>query len=195
MSCFLGCINEYDGGFYIDKANVVSRDPCEPANFNKQNVGIYRIQVHGPDLLSLDAVPSHDMGRQIRMAEKHNLPLKIAVMIGNHPAMAMFAATPLDYDESEFAYAARMMGSPLQLTTSGNGMDILANAEMVIEAEMINGKRIHGGRSVSFRGPTVSESGNSTSSVSPVSPIAINRYSRVFTSGARGGRSTTLCWV
>ncbi len=145
-------INEYDGGFYIDKANVVSRDPCEPANFNKQNVGIYRIQVHGPDLLSLDAVPSHDMGRQIRMAEKHNLPLKIAVMIGNHPAMAMFAATPLDYDESEFAYAARMMGSPLQLTTSGNGMDILANAEMVIEAEMINGKRIHEGPFGEFPG-------------------------------------------
>ncbi len=44
-------INEYDGGFYIDKANVVSRDPCEPENFNKQNVGIYRIQVNGLDLM------------------------------------------------------------------------------------------------------------------------------------------------
>ena len=35
-------INEYDGGFYIDKANVVSRDPSDPDHFGKQNVGIYR---------------------------------------------------------------------------------------------------------------------------------------------------------
>ena len=63
-------INEYDGGFYIDKANVVSRDPSAPEDFGKQNVGIYRIQVHGPDMFSLDAVPSHDMGQHIRIAER-----------------------------------------------------------------------------------------------------------------------------
>lgn len=135
-------INELDGGFYIDKANVVSRDPREPDNFNKQNVGIYRIQVHGPALFSLDAVPSHDMGQHIRSAEADGSKLKIAVMIGNHPAMAMFAATPVNYDESEFTYASQMMGAPLALTESGNGVDILANTEMVIEAEMINNERV-----------------------------------------------------
>ena len=135
-------INEYDGGFYIDKANVVSRDPSDPDDFGKQNVGIYRIQVHGPDLFSLDAVPSHDMGQHIRIAERENAKLHIAVMIGNHPALAMFAATPVNYDESEYAYASQMMGAPLQLTTSGNGLDILADSEMVIEAEMVNKERI-----------------------------------------------------
>ena len=80
-------INEYDGGFYIDKANVVSRDPSDPENFGKQNVGIYRIQVHGPDMFSLDAVPSHDMGQHIRIAEREQAELNIAVMIGNHPAL------------------------------------------------------------------------------------------------------------
>ena len=68
-------INEYDGGFYIDKANVVSRDPSDPENFGKQNVGIYRIQVHGPDLFSLDSVPSHDMGQHIRIAERERADL------------------------------------------------------------------------------------------------------------------------
>ena len=136
-------INEYDGGFYIDKANVVSRDPSDPDDFGKQNVGIYRIQVQGPDLFSLDAVPSHDMGQHIRIAEREGaLQLNIAVMIGNHPALAMFAATPVNYDESEYAYASQMMGAPLQLTQSGNGLDILANSEMVIEATMVNKERI-----------------------------------------------------
>ncbi|MEQ8387358.1 MAG: UbiD family decarboxylase [Alphaproteobacteria bacterium] len=135
-------VNEYDGGFYIGKANVVSRDPHEPENFEKQNVGIYRIQVHGPDLITLLSVPSHDMGRQIMAAERDNIPFRIAIMLGNHPAMAMFAATPVGYDESEFAYASEMMGAPISLTESGNGMDILAHSEIVIEAELIQGERL-----------------------------------------------------
>lgn len=135
-------INEYDGGFYIAKANIVSRDPENPDDFNRQNVGIYRIQVHGPDMISILSVPSHDLGRQIMAAESKGLPLKVAIMIGNHPAMCMFAATPVNYDESEFAYASQMMGSPLELTESGNGMDILAHSEMVIEAELANNERV-----------------------------------------------------
>jgi vanillate/4-hydroxybenzoate decarboxylase subunit C len=134
-------INALDGGFYIAKACVVTRDPLEPENFGKQNVGIYRIQVMGPDTFTLLSIPSHDMGRQIMMAEQHNVPLKCSVMIGNHPAMVMFAATPIGYDESEFAYASQMMGSPLRLTTAVNGTDILADSEMVIEGELLLNER------------------------------------------------------
>ena len=65
------------------------------------------------------------------------------MMIGNHPALAMFAGTPVNYDESEYAYASQMMGAPLELTTIGaTGLDILANSEMVIEAVMVNRERI-----------------------------------------------------
>lgn len=38
-------LNDGDGGFYLDKACVVSRDPLDPDNFGKQNVGIYRMEV------------------------------------------------------------------------------------------------------------------------------------------------------
>ena len=134
-------VNSMDGGFYIAKANVVSRDPRDPDNFAKQNVGIYRIQVHGPDEITVLSVASHDLAQQIRMAEADDVPLDIAIMIGNHPAMAMFAATPVNYNESEFAYASQMMGSPIELTSSGNGLDILAGSEMVIEARLVNNRR------------------------------------------------------
>ena len=40
-------LNDGDGGFYIDKAAVVSKDPDDPENCGKQNVGIYRIEVKG----------------------------------------------------------------------------------------------------------------------------------------------------
>ena len=36
-------INECDGGFYLSKASVVSADPDEPDDFDKINVGIYRL--------------------------------------------------------------------------------------------------------------------------------------------------------
>ncbi|MFG3026205.1 UbiD family decarboxylase domain-containing protein [Streptomyces sp. NPDC048254] len=38
-------LNDGDGGFYIDKAGIVSKDPDDPDNSGKQNVGIYRIEV------------------------------------------------------------------------------------------------------------------------------------------------------
>jgi UbiD family decarboxylase len=53
----------------------------------------------------------------------------------------MFAATPIGYDESEYSYASAMMGAPITLTESGNGLDIQAHAEIVIEAEYVHGRR------------------------------------------------------
>jgi UbiD family decarboxylase len=135
-------INEFDGGFYLGKASVASRDPLDPDNFGKQNVGIYRIQLHGPDVFSLMTIPSHDLGRQIMAAEREGVPLRIAVMLGNHPAVALFAATPIGYEESEYEYASAMMGAPIRLTKSGNGIDVLADSEIVIEAELQLGQRI-----------------------------------------------------
>src|SRR3546814_5586508 len=90
-------------------------------------------------------IPSHDMGRQILAAEREVLPLKIAVMLGNHPGVALFAATPIGYDESEYAYASAMMGAPNRLTNSGNGIDILADSEKVIEAELQLGESVFEG--------------------------------------------------
>ncbi|AKQ43488.1 ubiquinone biosynthesis protein UbiD [Aurantiacibacter atlanticus] len=135
-------INEYDGGFYIGKASVASRDPLDPDDFGKQNVGIYRLQIQGPDSFSLMTIPSHDMGRQILAAEREGVPLKIAVMLGNHPGLAVFAATPINYEESEYSYASAMMGAPIRLTKSGNDIDILADSEIVIEAELQLGERV-----------------------------------------------------
>jgi UbiD family decarboxylase len=135
-------VNPYDGGFYIAKAGVVSRDPLDPEDFGKQTVGVYRVQVHGPDRVSIMSAASHDLSRQIIAAERDDLPLKVALMIGNHPAMTLFAGTPLGYEESEFEYAAGVMGDALRITSSSTGLDVLADSEMVIEAELLNGERV-----------------------------------------------------
>ncbi len=144
--------NAYDGGFYLAKACTVSRDPLHPDRFDKQNVGIYRVQLHGPDRISIMTAASHDLARQIRAAEAADLPLKVAVMIGNHPAVTLFGGTPLGYEESEYEYAAGMFGHPIRLTTAGNGADVLADAEIVIEAELMHGERVVEGPFGEFTG-------------------------------------------
>lgn len=40
-------INEQDSGFFLSKASIITADPNEPDNFDKLNVGTYRIQVKG----------------------------------------------------------------------------------------------------------------------------------------------------
>ena len=62
-------LNDGDGGFYLDKACVVSRDPLDPDNFGKQNVGIYRMEVKGKRKLGLQPVPMHDIALHLHKAE------------------------------------------------------------------------------------------------------------------------------
>jgi 4-hydroxybenzoate decarboxylase len=135
-------LNAFDGGFYIAKASTVSRDPEDPSDFGKQNVGVYRVQVQGRDRVSIMTAASHDLGRQIVAAEATGLPLRVAIMIGNHPAVTLFAGTPVAYEESEYEYAAGTFGQPFRLTTSGNGQDVLADSEAIIEAELLHGERV-----------------------------------------------------
>lgn len=54
-------INDQDGGFFISKASIITGDPEEPDNLNKQNVGIYRIQVKDIDRIGIQALPFHDI--------------------------------------------------------------------------------------------------------------------------------------
>jgi 4-hydroxybenzoate decarboxylase len=54
-------LNPGDGGLYISKASVVSRHPDHPDSFDEQNVGMYRFQVKGPNRLSAQFVPEHDI--------------------------------------------------------------------------------------------------------------------------------------
>ena len=51
-------VNDYDGGPYLSKAVVVSRDP---ENFKNQNLGIYRLQVKDKDRLGIQTSPQHDI--------------------------------------------------------------------------------------------------------------------------------------
>ena len=46
-------INEQDGGMFIGKASIITGDPTDPGNFDKMNVGTYRIQVKGANRIGM----------------------------------------------------------------------------------------------------------------------------------------------
>ncbi|TDC69708.1 UbiD family decarboxylase [Actinomadura sp. GC306] len=127
-------LNEGDGGFYIDKAAVVSRDPDDPDDVGKQNLGIYRIQVKGPRRLAIQPVPMHDLAQQLRKAEEAGADLPVAVTLGNDPVISIAASTPMRYDENEYELAGALRGAPAPIAEAPlTGLPVPWGAEVVIE--------------------------------------------------------------
>ncbi|MBO8197260.1 UbiD family decarboxylase [Streptomyces smyrnaeus] len=135
-------LNDGDGGFYLDKAAVVSRDPEDPDNFGKQNVGTYRIQVIGRDRLAFQPVPMHDVAQHLRKAEERDEDLPIAITLGNDPVMSIVAGMPMAYDRSEYEMAGALRGAPAPIATAPHtGFDVPWGSEVVIEGVIEGRKR------------------------------------------------------
>lgn len=135
-------LNRYDAGTYIDKACVISRDPDDPENFGKQNVGIYRIQVKDTDRLGIQPLAAHDIALHLRRAEERGENLPVAIAIGNEPVITTVAGMPLAYDQSEYEMAAAIQGAPYRITKAPlTGLDMPWGAEVVLEGEIIAGER------------------------------------------------------
>ena len=83
-------VNKYDGGFYLSKSLVITKEPGG-GNSDKENVGIYRLQVKDKDLLGIQPMPFHDIALHLRKAEEKNEPLPIAICIGNDPVLSFMA--------------------------------------------------------------------------------------------------------
>src|SRR5215475_11711588 len=82
-------LNRGDGGFYIDKACVVSRDPDDRDNDDVENVGVYRLMVKGPNRIGIQTVPQHDISVQLAHAEARGEDLPVAITVGNEPIIML----------------------------------------------------------------------------------------------------------
>lgn len=135
-------LNDGDGGFYIDKAAVVSKDPEDPEHTGKQNVGIYRIQVKGKRRLALQPVPMHDIAQHLRKAEETGQDLPVAITIGNDPVISLVASTPMEYDQSEYELAGALRGAPAPIAAAPlTGLPVPWGSEVVIEGVIEGRKR------------------------------------------------------
>ncbi|MCY8056097.1 phenolic acid decarboxylase BsdC [Bacillus inaquosorum] len=146
-------INQGDGGYYLDKACVISRDLEDPDNFGKQNVGIYRMQVKGKDRIGIQPVPQHDIAIHLRQAEERGINLPITIALGCEPVITTAASTPLLYDQSEYEMAGAIQGEPYRIVKSKlSDLDVPWGAEVVLEGEIIAGEREYEGPFGEFTG-------------------------------------------
>lgn len=130
--------NAYDGGLYLTKASVITKDPDDPDNFDKVNVSTNRVQFHGPDTMGIQLLPFHDGAVQFKAAERKGKPLPVAICIGNDPLISLMASAPLKYDQSEYKFAAAIGQRPVILTKALTcDLPIPAYTEYVIEGEML----------------------------------------------------------
>ena len=105
-------MNPNDGGFYLSKASVVSKDPDDPENVDKENVGIYRIQVVDADTLAMQGLAFHDIAIHIRKAEERNRPLPVAICLGVQPMLSFVASTPSSTRNRNTSTVRLWTGSP-----------------------------------------------------------------------------------
>ena len=143
-------VNPMDGGFYLSKACTIARDPENPKN---QNVGVYRIQVKDHDRLGIQLSAQHDTAAYLRKAEERNIPMRVAIAISNDPVVSFVASSPLRYDEDEYAMMGALRGEPVEVISSERGnLDVPANAELVIEGEMVLRERFVEGPFTEYTG-------------------------------------------
>ncbi len=138
-------INEQDGGFFLSKASVVTGDPEFPDDFNKLNVGTYRIQVKDKDRVGIQALAFHDIAVQLEKAERENKPLPIAITLGNTPLVTFMASTPVGYNQNEYEFVGALQdGVPTEIVKADtcDHLWVPAGAEVVIEGYIIPRHRV-----------------------------------------------------
>jgi 4-hydroxy-3-polyprenylbenzoate decarboxylase len=124
-----------DAGPLITWGLVVTRGPDKP----RQNMGIYRQQVIGPNRTIMRWL-SHRGGaldfRDWQLARPGE-PFPVAVALGADPATILAAVTPVPDTLSEFAFAGLLRGGRTEVVKSGVGELMLpASAEIILEGHI-----------------------------------------------------------
>ena len=130
--------HERDAGPYLSLAVVICRDPDTGA----RNAGIYRFMQQGPRTMVPSLTSISDIASIFRRQEERGKSLDIAIIPGSHPFLALAAAYRAPAGVDECALAGGLMGDPLPLVPAKTiDLEVPADAEVVIEARLLPGKR------------------------------------------------------
>jgi 4-hydroxy-3-polyprenylbenzoate decarboxylase len=120
-----------DAGPLITWGLTVTRGPAKP----RQNLGIYRQQVIGPNRVIMRWLAHRGGALDYRdhvLSSKE--PFPVAVALGADPATMLAAVTPLPDTLSEYQFAGLLRGARTELVKClGSELQVPATAEIVLE--------------------------------------------------------------
>ncbi len=128
-----------DAGPLITWGLVVTRGPNKP----RQNLGIYRQQVIGPNKVIMRWLAHRGGALDFRdHCEKNpGQPFPLAVVIGADPATILGAVTPVPDSLSEYQFAGLLRGAKTELVKClGSDLQVPATAEIVLEGFIAPGE-------------------------------------------------------
>jgi 2,5-furandicarboxylate decarboxylase 1 len=129
--------SEQDGGRFITAGVHITRNPVTGV----RNVGIQRNHVHERDLLGIWMAPTH-MRAHYEAAEARGGSLPVAIVIGVHPAILIASQFRTGFDQDEMRFAGGFLREPIPLVRClTNELEVPAEAEIVIEGEVLAGER------------------------------------------------------
>ncbi len=129
-----------DVGPYLSAANVITKDP----ETGVQNMGAYRIQIHGENRAGLffGSRMQHGAIHYARYCKRHQ-PMPVAIVVGAPPVVNFAAAAKTVYGVDELEIAGGLAGASLEVV-AGKTVDLLvpARAECVIEGWVLPGAQM-----------------------------------------------------
>lgn len=134
----LSRLNTNDGGSIIPKSLIVTKDPSDIDNFDRQLLEINPIQFINSNTIRLRTSSLNNISDFILKAKSVNKPLPIAICLGLEPMLMSIANLPLENYESKYPLIASINGIPLELTKGITcDLDVPAGSEYIIEGEIL----------------------------------------------------------
>ncbi|MBI3087715.1 MAG: UbiD family decarboxylase, partial [Candidatus Omnitrophica bacterium] len=119
-----------DAGRFITCGMVLTHDP----DTDVRNLGIYRMQVAGPDQVLMHWQIQKGGGFHYWKAEQQGRALAVSVIIGGDPVLYLAAVSPLPEGVDELAFAGFLKGRRIPLVLGRSGVTVApAEAEIVLE--------------------------------------------------------------
>ncbi|MBN2810165.1 MAG: UbiD family decarboxylase [Deltaproteobacteria bacterium] len=133
-----------DAGAFVTLPQVYSEDPERPG-WRFSNLGMYRVQLSGGKYQVNHEVGLHyqlhrGIGLHHAAARRQGLPLKVNIIVGGPPALAVAAVMPLPDGMPELAFAGLLGGRSLTLVRPEGSLPIPAEADFCICGTIIDDK-------------------------------------------------------
>ncbi|MGH2914411.1 MAG: UbiD family decarboxylase [Solirubrobacteraceae bacterium] len=139
---------EHETGPYVTAGAIVANDPETGA----ANLSIARVKPLGGSRALVGIAPNHHLAVLGRRAAQRGESLPIAVTIGNHPAVLVASCLYMDLGADELQHAGALLGEPVEVARSAEGLAVPAHCELVLEGRLDYREMVEEGPVSEFHG-------------------------------------------